>query len=131
MHFAHRLGSVAGLAKNRGEGGGTGRQRAMVIPSLVLVNGQTAQQRIARRSANREGAETVVEAHAIGGERINVRRSDFFIAVGAQAIDAVLICMENQDMERFWRNVGSRSGGREGDNGAAERYTIQFHDGSI
>jgi hypothetical protein len=99
MHFAHRLGGVTRLAKNRGEGRRAGPERAMVVPSLVFVNGQTAQQRVARRGAHRESAKAVVETHAIGGERIDVGRFDFLVAVGAQAVDAVFIRVDDQDME--------------------------------
>src|SRR5581483_4042643 len=109
MHFAHGLGGVARLAKNRGERRGARRERAMVIPALVFVNWQTAEQRIARRGAYRKSAKAVVDTHAIGGEGIDVGRFDFLVAIGAQAIDAVLIRVDDQDMKGFSRGAGGQN----------------------
>ena len=91
MHFAHRFGCVTGLAKDGNKRVSARRQRAPVIPALVFMNRQTAQERVARRGANWEGTKAVVKTQAICSQGIDVRRLNLLVAIGSQAIDAVLI----------------------------------------
>src|SRR5690349_24639318 len=98
MHLAHGLGCVTGLAKNGHKGGGAWRQGATVIPALVFMNRQTAQERVPRGCANRKRTKAVVEAQALCSQGIDVRCLDLLVAIGPQAIDAGLVSVDDQDM---------------------------------
>jgi hypothetical protein len=109
MHFAPRLGCVTGLAKDGSEGGGSRGQRATVIPALMFMNRQTAQERVARRGANRKGTKAVVEAQAICSQGIDVRRLNLLVAIGSQVIEAVLIIVNDQYMRTVRRGDGGQN----------------------
>ena len=66
VHLAHRLGPVAGGAKDLGKRIDRGRQSAAVVPAAVLEGGPARDQRVARRRADRELAKAVDVADAVG-----------------------------------------------------------------
>jgi len=126
MHLAHGPGCVTVLAKNGHKGGGAWWQGATVIPALVFMNRQTAEERVARGCANREGTKAVVEAQALCSQGIEVWRLDLLVAIGPQGIDAGLVSVDDQDM----RALRSGASGQNDGHGCG-RDQIQPHGGLV
>ncbi len=101
VHLAHGLGAVSGVPQHAGEGGDARRERAAVGPAQVLVDVLAAQQRVARRGAYRERAEAVLVAHAVGCQRVDVGCAHVGIAVRSQAVEAVLVGVDEQNVGGF------------------------------
>ena len=113
--LADEAGAVAGVLQQRWIAdrhvrvGERRRAEGEAVRALVLAG----QDRRARRRADRRGDEGVVEAHALGGQRFEVRGAQASVADAAQAVPALVVGDDDEQVgEPLRRRVGRDCAGR-------------------
>ena len=70
----------------------------MIAAAQVLAHVEAGEETIARGCAHGVGAEGVGVAHAIGGQGVDMRRLNIAVAVGTDAVGAVLVGLNDEDI---------------------------------
>jgi hypothetical protein len=98
MHFSHSTGVITRITKQFRKGGNFRRKSAVIAPALMLMDILAAEQGVSGRGTHGIGAETILITHSFGGKGIYIRRADIPVAISTQAFNAMLIRMDNQDI---------------------------------
>ena len=110
---------VAVLAQVFGKGAEAAGERHVEAGHVHRYGRTPRHDRGARRHALRRGGVGAVEAHALGGETVEIRRPDVGVAVTADGEGALVVAQHQQDVGLFL----GRDGGAAAQDAAAEQQT--------
>ena len=126
MPLANEIGLVAGTAQMFNNGGAgeraVGFVGVAVEPGLVTL--LAGEQNAAARGALGTGNDGIGEAHATGGEFVEVRRADVGVAGGAQTLP-VMVVRNDEDQVRTAALLREERGGEQRSELAAREHSYR------
>ena len=98
VQLAHEAGGVSVFAQIRLKQAFVFIERGVVDPVAMTVRLASAEKRLTRRHAHRGLDEAVEHIGGLRGQSVQVGCSDEVVAIGADAIEALLVCHDEQDV---------------------------------